>query len=299
MINDALFTDFNSDGWTDIVLAGEWMPLTFLKNENGVFTDVTAKTGISDKTGWWTALAAGDFDGDGDVDYVAGNLGLNTFYHASEKYPVSVYASDFDLNGSYDAFLSLFLTASQKDTMKYEFPVHGRDDAIKQMISMRARFQNYKSYAMATIDKLFSEDQLKKSIILKANYFESSYCRNDGDGKFSLVPLPAQAQFSALNNAVVDDFDGDGNLDVVFSTNDFGTEVSVGRYDALNGLCLKGDGSGNFKALSAAESGIYIPGNGRGMAKLRGAGGRYILAAGQNRGPLKIYELNRQGIHLK
>lgn len=299
MINDALFTDFNGDGWTDLVLAGEWMPLTFLKNENGVFTDVTDKTGINDKTGWWTTLAAGDFDSDGDVDYVAGNLGLNTFYHATEKYPVSVYASDFDLNGSYDAFLTLYLAASQKDTSKYEFPVHGRDDAIKQMISMRARFQNYKSYAMATIDRLFSEDQLKKSIILKANYFESSYCRNDGDGKFSLVPLPAQAQFSALNSAVADDFDGDGNLDVVFSTNDFGTEVSVGRYDALNGLCLKGDGTGNFKALHAAESGIYLPGNGRGMAKLRDADGRYILAAGQNRGPLKIYELNNRGNHLK
>ncbi|MGE5418817.1 MAG: VCBS repeat-containing protein [Chloroflexota bacterium] len=297
MINDALFTDFNNDGWYDLVLAGEWMPLTFLENDNGVFSDVTAKTGISDKTGWWTSLSCGDFDKDGDMDYVAGNLGLNTFYHASEKYPVSVYASDFDLNGSYDSFLSIYLAASQNDTSRHEFPASGRDDAVKQMISMRARFQNYKSYAMATIDKLFSEDQLKKALILKANYFESSYCRNDGDGRFTLIPLPAQAQFSILNGIVAGDFDGDGNPDLVFTTNDFGTDVSVGRYDALNGLLLKGDGAGNFRVLSAAESGIYLPGNGRGIVKLRGIDGKYLLAAGQNRGALKIFELTNHNFH--
>lgn len=292
LVTDALFTDFNNDGWQDLILAGEWMPLTFMKNENGKFVNITSSTGIGNKTGWWTSLASGDFDNDGDMDYIAGNLGLNSFYRASEKYPVSVYAADFDNNGSYDAFTSIYLAASQQDSTKIPVPVNGRDDAIKQMISMRARFQNYRSYAMAGIDKLFTEDQLKKTLKLSANTFESSYIRNDGDGRFTLIPLPAQAQLSALNGIVADDFDDDGNLDVLFNTNDFGTEVSTGRYDALSGLALEGDGHGNFAALTIARSGIFIPGNGKAMIAVRSASGRYLVAAGQNRSSLKLFELN-------
>jgi hypothetical protein len=115
--------------------------------------------------------------------------------------------------------------------------------------------------------------------------------RNDGNGKFTLVPLPAQAQFSVINGMVVDDFDGDGNLDVLVNGNDYGTEPNVGRYDALNGLCLKGDGKGNFKPMSIMESGIFVPGNGKSLVKLRGDNGDYLLAAAENRGPLQFYKL--------
>lgn len=294
LVCDALFTDFDNDGWTDLLIAGEWMPLTFLKNTNGVFRNINSSTGIGNKTGWWTSISAGDFDNDGDIDYIAGNLGLNSFFKANDKYPVSIYAGDYDNNGSYDAFMSIYLTTDQKDTVKKEFPVHGRDDAVKQMISMRSRFQNYKSYAKASVDQLFSEDQFKSSLVLRANCFESSFCRNDGNNRFTLSPLPAQAQISALNGMVVDDFDNDGNLDIVISGNDWGTMVSVGRYDALNGLMLKGDGSGKFIAQSIPESGIHIPGNGKGLVSLKGINNKYLVAAGQNRGPVKIFELNRK-----
>ncbi len=294
LINDALFTDFNNDGWPDLVIAGEWMPLTFFKNTNGSFTNITQSAGTSEKTGWWTSLSSGDFDTDGDTDFIAGNLGLNSFYRASAEHPVCIYAADFDLNGSYDAFPSIFLRASQQDTSIKEYPVHGRDDAVKQMISMRSRFQNYKSYSVATIDKLFSEEQFKKSLMLRATWFESSYCRNNGDGSFTLIPLPAQAQLSALNGMIVDDFNNDGNLDVIINTNDYGTDVLIGKYDALSGLMLKGDGSGNFSHVSIAESGIYIPGNGRALVKLTGYDNSYLVAASQNRGQLKIFKLLNQ-----
>lgn len=288
LVCDAVFTDFDNDGWPDLVLAGEWMPVTFFKNEKGVFKNITAGTGINKQTGWWNTIAPGDFDNDGDIDYIVGNMGLNSFYRASEKYPVHITAADFDKNGSYDAFPSLFLP--DKNGEKKEYPSQTRDDIVKQMIGMRTRFQNYKTYAEATIDKMFTPEQFKSALRLEANHFESVYLRNDGNGKFTMLPLPQQAQFSTLNGMAVGDYDGDGNLDVVINGNDYGTEVSVGRYDALNGLMLKGDGKGNFKALSILQSGIFLPGNGKAMVQLRNNNGECLLAGSQNRGPLKVFQ---------
>jgi FG-GAP-like repeat len=294
LVCDAIFTDFDNDGWPDLVLAGEWMPITFLKNDKGVFKNISAGTGIKNEIGWWNTIVAGDFDNDGDIDYVAGNMGQNSFYRASDKYPVSIYAKDFDNNGSYDAFPTLWLPASQTDQNKKEFPAQTRDDIVKQMIGMRSKFQNYKSYATAGIDQLLTKEQLKDALILRANNFKSCYLRNDGNNKFTLLPLPAQAQFSVLNGMIADDFDGDGNLDVLINGNDYGTEVSVGRYDALNGLLLKGDGKGGFRPQSILESGIYIPGNGKALVNLKSSDGKYLVAASQNRGPLKVFELKKK-----
>jgi hypothetical protein len=127
-----------------------------------------------------------------------------------------------------------------------------------------------------------------------SNTSQSCYLRNDGKGKFTIIPLPNQAQISAINGMVVDDFDGDGNLDVMMNGNDYGTDVSVGRYDALNGLMLKGDGKGNFYPQSIMQSGIYIPGDGKALVKLQSNEGNYMLAASENKGPLKLFELKRK-----
>ncbi len=293
LVCDALFTDFDNDGWTDLVLAGEWMPVTFLKNEKGIFRNLTGNSGIANQIGWWSSIVSGDFDNDGDIDYVVGNLGENSFYKASQQYPMSVYASDFDHDNSYDAFLSLYLPASQTDTSKKEFPANSRDEIIDQMIRMRTKFPNYKSYANITVDSLFTKEQLQKAFIRKANNFNSCYCRNDGGGKFTLFTLPFTAQLSALNGMIADDFNGDGNLDIVVNTNDFGTNVSAGRSDALNGLLLEGNGKGNFTAQTILQSGIFIPGDGKALVKLRSKNNKYLLAASQNRGPLKVFELKK------
>ncbi|MBK7627357.1 MAG: VCBS repeat-containing protein [Bacteroidales bacterium] len=294
MVCDALFTDYNNDGWSDLVLAGEWMPVTFLKNVDGKFINATNETGTVSLSGWWNSITSGDFDNDSDIDYVVGNLGLNSFYRASEKHPVSIISGDFDNNGNYDAFPALYITSSQTDTSKKAYPAFGRDDAVKQMIKMRSGFQNYKSYAIATIDKLFTENQFNEALKLKATEFRSSLFRNDGNGKFSVINLPAEAQLSAVNGMVADDFDEDGNIDLLINTNDYSTDVLTGRYDALSGLFLKGNGNGEFTPLSISESGVYVPGNGKALVKLRGAKGNYLVAASQNRGPVKIFELNAE-----
>lgn len=292
---DAVFSDYDNDGWIDIVLTGEWMPVIFLHNEKGKFKNVSATSGINDLSGWWNSLAPGDFDNDGDIDYIAGNLGLNSFFRASESKPVHIYAKDFDGNGSYDAIPSLYLLDNlEKGSAWHEYPANGRDDMIKQILAMRRTFQSYKAYATATIDQVLPADKRTDMLKLSANFMSSAYIQNDGNGHFTLKPLPTMAQMSLLNGMVVDDFDGDGNLDVAVNTNDFGTEPNVGRYDALNGLLLKGDGKGGFTALSMLESGIYISGNGRGLAKLKSAKGDLLLAATQNKGTLQVYRNKKQ-----
>jgi hypothetical protein len=292
LVCDASFTDYDNDGWPDLIMTGEWMPVTFMKNDHGVFKNATASSGVAGKPGWWNTIAGGDFDHDGDIDYIVGNTGLNTFYKATDQYPAFITAKDFDNNDSYDAFPSVFLK-DREGKMK-EFPVHTRDDVVKQMISMRVRFQNYKSFAIATMDSVLTPEMRKGALRLKVNQLQSCYMRNDGHGKFTMMPLPVEAQISQLDGIVVDDFDGDGNLDVALSGNDYGTDVTTGRYDAFNGLILKGDGKGGFTPLSILQSGLYIPGDGKALVKLRGAKGQYLLAASQYKDVLKIFALKKR-----
>jgi len=291
LVCDAVFSDFNNDGWPDLILAGEWMPITFLENDKGIFKNVTTSTGIANQVGWWNTIAAGDFDNDGDIDYIVGNVGLNTFYKASDKYPVSIYGKDFNNDGSYDAITSQYLPNNNKEKKMEEYPVALRDEIIRQMITMRRKYEDYKSYATATMDSVLPADERVGAIIYHANNLASCYLRNDGNGKFTMQQLPAQAQFSTLCGMSVSDFDGDGNLDIVINGNDFSTEVNTGRYDALNGLMLKGDGKGNFTPLSILQSGIYIPGNGKSLVQLRNNKNECLLAAAENRGPLRVFRL--------
>jgi len=293
LVCDAVWTDFDNDGWQDLVLAGEWMPVTFIKNNKGNFENVTPSTGVANKKGWWTSIAAGDFDNDGDIDYIAGNLGLNSFFKASDQYPANIYAKDFDSNGSYDAIPTLFLPTSQEDTTRREYPVHTRDDMTKQMIFFKSKFQNYKSYASATFSQMFTPEEMKGALKLEANDFSNSYVRNDGNGKFTITPLPLNTQYSCMNGMLAEDFDGDGNLDLLMVGNDYGTDVSIGRYDACNGLFLKGDGKGSFLPLSIFQSGWFVPGDAKALVKLRGANGKCLLAASQNKSKLKVFELKK------
>ncbi|HXD76647.1 MAG TPA: VCBS repeat-containing protein [Puia sp.] len=290
MVCDGVWTDIDGDGWMDLVLAGEYMPLTVLKNNHGVFSDISAGTGVSKQLGWWNSIVAGDFDNDGDIDYVVGNVGLNSFYRASDAYPVRAYGKDFDKNGVYDLIMSCYLPA--RDGKKKEFPAASRDELLRQMNSLRRKFPTYQSYAVATMDDVLPKAERKGATILQANQFRSCLFRNDGNGHFAMIPLPAQAQLSVLNGMAAGDFDGDGKLDLVISGNDYGTEVTNGRYDALNGLLLKGNGKDSFVAESILQSGIYIPGDGKALVKLRSADGRCLVAAGQNRGPLKLFACN-------
>jgi hypothetical protein len=297
LVCDALFTDFDNDNETDLVLTGEWMPVTFLKNQNGKFKNVTAGTGIGNKHGWWSSIVAGDFRHTGRTDYIVGNVGLNTLYQASDRYPVYITAADFAGNGGYLAIPSLFLP--DKNGEMKEFPANGRDDIVERWPALKKKYDQYKKFAAATMNDIVDQNKNADPLRLQANMLQSCFLRNDGNGKFTMIPLPAAAQVSVINAMIADDFDADGNLDVLVNGNDFGTDISIGRYDALNGLLLKGDGNGGFSPLSIKQSGIYIPGNGKALAKVAGSKGNYLVAASQNRDAVKIFELNRNTQLLK
>ncbi|HEU4634052.1 MAG TPA: VCBS repeat-containing protein, partial [Flavisolibacter sp.] len=290
LVCDALWTDFDNDGWQDLLLAGEWMPIIFLKNEKGSFQHLQPDQ-LTKATGWWNSIAPGDFDNDGDMDYIIGNLGENTFYKGSEQYPISIYAKDFDKNGVTECLTTKYI--KDREGVLREYPTHVRDNVVDQMPFIKKRFLTYKAFAEASSDQLFTSEEKKDMLRLEANSFKSIYLENRGNDRFEMNALPKEAQLAPLNGMIADDFNGDGNLDVLINGNDYGTEVSVGRYDALNGLLLKGDGKGGFTPLSIIQSGIYIPGNGKSLVKLRGASGNYLVAASQNKGPLKIFILNK------
>jgi hypothetical protein len=273
------------------------MPLTLLKNSNGKFENITTTAGLSEHTGWWNSLVAADFDNDGDTDYVAGNLGLNSLNKASKDYPVTIYAKDFDGNGSYDAIPTTYFP--DQTGAKKEFTFHGREDLIKQMISMRARFPFYKDFAGASIEKLLSAEERKEALVLKANYLSSAYLENTGHGTFQIKPLPVQAQLAPVFGMIASDVDGDGNLDLLLAGNDFGNEVMMGRYDAFNGLVLKNKGKGNFQALSIESSGLFLPGNAKALAAFTGAQGQQLIVASQNRGRLCIFQNQKKTESIK
>jgi hypothetical protein len=292
LVCDALFTDFDGDGQTDLIVVGEWMPVSFFKNINGLFKNVTDVSGIGGKSGWWNSIVAGDFRNTGRMDYIVGNIGLNSLYQASDSFPVYMTAKDFDNNGKYAGVPSLFLPDQQG--VKREFPAQGRDDMTRQLFSLKKRFNNFKKYAVATMDEVLTPEQRKGALRLKANMLQSCYLRNEGGGKFTMIPLPKEAQFSAINGMVVDDYDGDGKLDVLMNGNDYSTSVGIGQYDAFYGLLLKGDGAGGFKPLSMLQSGVCIPGNGKALVKLTGGKDKYLVAASQRQANLELFELNKK-----
>ena len=289
MVSDALWSDYDQDGWIDLIIAGELMPITFLKNIEGIFENVTAETGCLGYTGWWNSLAAGDYDGDGDIDYAAGNYGSNLLFNASKEQPLRVYGKDFDDNGGFDAIVSAYFKSV--DGTFQEFPIQGRSDVAKQMIFVVDKFPLHQDFATATMQEIFSTEQLEGCILYEANHLESSLLRNNGDGTFEVIPLPKEAQFAPVYSMSFSDLDADNSLDLMLVGNDFGMELIGGRCDALNGLILKGENQAGFTPLSIGESGFFAPGDAKGMAKITSQGEEVVLV-GQNQGPLLAYATN-------
>ncbi|WP_439557360.1 VCBS repeat-containing protein, partial [Dyadobacter sp.] len=290
LVCDALWTDFDNDGWMDLIVAGEWMPITFLKNAKGKLSKI--ESGIENKKGWWGSLVAGDFDNDGDIDYIGGNLGANTLSRASDERPVHVYAKDFNNDGYFDAIPTIFYKA--EDQSYKEFPYNTRDDLGKQIIQVRQRFQEYSKFAQASLKDILKPEEMKDALHLTANWMKSSYIENLGNGRFSIRELPLQAQFAPLFGMIADDFDQDGNLDLLVSGNDYGSEVSVGRYDAFYGLVLKGNGNGTFQPLSHTASGYFTKGNAKATVRVPTQEGNWLTATSQNRDSIRFHKSSHQ-----
>jgi enediyne biosynthesis protein E4 len=177
--------------------------------------------------------------------------------------------------------------------MKKEFPAFNRDDVMGQLPGLKKKFLTYKEFGSAAINDLFTKEMLKDALKLSVNNLASCFIKNKGKGQFEIVRLPSLAQVAPVFGMITDDYDADGNLDVIMTGNDFGNEVTNGRYDAFNGLVLKGDGQGGFTALPISRSGLYIPGNGKAIVKLKSTDNSYLIAASENRGPLRLFRMKQ------
>ena len=287
MITDALWTDFDQDGKVDLMVVGEWMPVTFLKNTGRAFVSVNETSGISQYLGWWNSLVAADFDNDGDIDYVAGNLGLNSNYKATMTEPMTVFAKDLNNDHKLDAMLFCYMKA--EDGSRKPFPMHTRDDMVTQLVSIRRQYPTYKSFGRASMDDLWKTEDRENAIMLQANTLATSFIENLGSGKFALRPMPAEVQTAPVYGMVCEDVDHDGNFDLLVVGNDYGMQPFSGRHDALNGVCLKGDGKGNFLPMTVAESGFFVKGDGKGLALIHTGRGQDILVATQNQDSVLVY----------
>ncbi len=284
LITTALWTDINKDGAKDLMVAGEWTAISVFQNTNNTFKNVTGELGLQDSQGWWYGLAAGDFDGDGDEDYVVGNLGQNYKYQASPETSFDLFYDDFDGNNTGDIVLSY-----EEDGKKV--PLRGRECSSQQMPFIKEKFGTYDAFAKAELKDIFGEEKLKKALHLQAKTFASVYLQNNGKEGWKMVSLPRIAQISSVNDFIVKDFNKDGNLDVVLAGNLYGSEVETPRNDAGNGLVLFGDGKGKFIPQSIEASGFFAPRDVKGLQQIMVADKLHIAVV-NNSDKLQFFRVN-------
>jgi hypothetical protein len=279
MVTDALWRDVDGDKLVDLVIVGEWMPITIFRNTGGGKLTRLNVPGLAASHGWWNRIVAGDFTGDGRVDFVVGNLGTNTRLQASEKEPATLYVSDFDKNGFVEQILATYSAGRSH-------PFAQRDDLIKSIPSLKARFLKYRDYASKTVEEVLTPEQMSGALQKKAQTFASVLVRNEGNGAFTVVPLPDEAQIAPVYALLGQDVDGDGATDVLLAGNFDGVKPELGRMSEGRGLLLRGARGGAFTVVRPAESGFVVPGQARDVQRVRTAQGDAFIVARNNDRPL-------------
>lgn len=278
MVTDAAWLDIDNDGRKDLIICGEWMKLHLLSNKNGTLTDLSDQYFPDALKGWWNRLQLADMDGDGDMDIIAGNWGLNSPLKVSKSEPATMFYNDFDNNGSVDPLICYYIQGKS-------YPMASRDEMTDQIVSLRQRFPTYDSYANATIGDILTPEQLKSAKQLSTNFFETTYFENN-KGVFEAKKLPLQANFFPVFAISTGDFDRDGKQDIILAGNIDHARIKIGRIDAGYGVLLKGDGKGHFEYVPQLKSGLSVRGCTRDIIKLNGKNNDRVIFAVNNQAPV-------------
>lgn len=289
IVNDARWTDYNQDGWPDLLVVGEWMPIRFYTNRAGTLQlDTTvvlqqdgAAIALAQTAGWWQSIATADVDGDGRQDYLLGNAGRNQRFHPTPREPVELFAGDFDENGKGDLLMGYYQAGKL-------YPVAGREDLSAQMPLVKKVYPNYTTYAQATLPDMLAQFPGKSQLHLLAHTFAHVYLRNAGSGKFSLEALPQVASVRAM---ATHDLNGDGQQDALLVGNTYEIETKTPRDDAGVGLLLLEAGAQMLSAVPSRESGFYAPHNARGVAVVKGKQGLRVVVV-NNDDALQVFRVN-------
>ena len=275
MVTDAVWTDIDKDGWMDLVVVGEWMPVTVYKNQQGKLVNYTVAAGLQNTAGLWTTIHAADLNNDGTDELLLGNWGENSKLYASEQYPLKLYTGDLDNNGSMDQILAI-----EKDGKYYTFL--GKEELEKQLPAlMRKKYLHYAAFAGQTIEQIFGEklDNTKK---LEASILSSVMLTNNGTGKYSVSKLPSSVQWSPVFSFLTVDANKDGKTDIISAGNFYGVLPYEGRYDAGFGNVLLNAGTNRFTVLSPYQSGFLATGEVRDIKKIKLANGSKCLLVARN-----------------
>jgi|JI10StandDraft_1071094.scaffolds.fasta_scaffold08035_3 enediyne biosynthesis protein E4 len=284
LVTDAVVSDVNKDGFKDLVVVGEWMKLTFLIQKDGRFIRDTSMFNVPQSTGWWNRIVEADVDGNGEMDYIVGNIGQNYKFQPTVEKPLEVYANDFDGNTTFDVFLAKHL----KDRV---VPIRGRQCSSEQLPDVVKNFPSYRDFANANIEQILGE-QKDKGVHLQANQFASVVFLRHGN-TFTEQVLPFEAQISAVQGMIYDDFTKDGNKDLLIGGNWYASEYETQRADQSIGQLFSGDGKGNFKTISVLESGFFIPYDVRNIVPVKiGKEKKQGVLVAINNKPMKLFVRN-------